>query len=504
MNFWRKHDAAPGFIPFPPDCEGVWNMRKKLLRYLVLALLAAPAFLNAAEAISIGSTPQLFVDDYLVESMIGLERTFHRPRKHAANPVLTGPEPWENWVTEVHGRPVVFDEQSAEFRMYYGAPNVDETAARGYHYKVGYAVSKDGLHWTKPRLRLVEWQGSLDNNLLPWGENWMRRPNVMIDPHDVDPARRYKMTYVDVIGGRSAITKAYSPDGIHWSLNGDGKPWFRRYHSGNLLGWDPSIRKYVFYVRMPGRPNSVGRSVSSDFVTWSQPETVLAPAPEDRGKDFKGLAAFLYGDLYLGWVWVFDHNQTAEAELVVSRDGIRWKRISPGYNLFPRGEPGAWDSKMVLPNAPVVWSQKIWIYYAGWNIPYTRQALKKTHEGWIEAGQRMQRAGGVATLRLDGFASLDAGARTGSLTTRPFLLAGNKLLVNAVVRGELRVELLDENNEVLPGFEAAACIPVRSDSLQHEIRWGSGTGIGSLRGQPVKLRFILRDGSLYSFRCAAR
>src|SRR5207248_600929 len=82
---------------------------------------------------------------------------------------------------------------------------------------------------------------SRENNILRWGENWMRRANVIKDTRDPDPERNYKMTYVDVIGGRTAITKAYSRDGIHWRLNGDGKPWFRENHNSNLLGWDPRI-----------------------------------------------------------------------------------------------------------------------------------------------------------------------------------------------------------------------------------------------------------------------
>ena len=85
-RFGRKRDAAPDFIPFSGDSEDVWSMRRKLVRDIGLALLAAPAFLHAAEVISIGSTPQLFVDDYLVESMTELERTFHRPRKYSGKP----------------------------------------------------------------------------------------------------------------------------------------------------------------------------------------------------------------------------------------------------------------------------------------------------------------------------------------------------------------------------------------------------------------------------------
>jgi hypothetical protein len=68
----------------------------------------------------------------------------------------------------------------------------------------------------------VEWNGSRENNLLPWGNAWMRRPNVIKDKHDPNPGRCYKMTYADFMDidwdgkRKKVIAKAYSHDGIHW------------------------------------------------------------------------------------------------------------------------------------------------------------------------------------------------------------------------------------------------------------------------------------------------
>ena len=66
----------------------------------------------------------------------------------------------------------------------------------------------------------------------------------------------------------------------------------------------------------------------------------MTPTPADGGKDFKGNAVFLYEGLYLGMLWVFDHNRSAEAELTVSRDGIEWQRVSPG-SISSRAAPRA-------------------------------------------------------------------------------------------------------------------------------------------------------------------
>jgi len=471
-----------------------------LLKLLALAVTSALAFTASLAPIRLGDAAQLFVDDYATQQLEGLRRVFHRPERYSGNPILTGTNPWEKWMLELNGRSIVYDDEVRQFRMYYGANLPDAAAPEGTRYKVCLALSEDGLHWRRPNLGLVEWEGSRANNIIPWGENWMRRPNVIRDVHDLDPGRRYKMTYVDVFGGRTAITKGYSADGIHWRLSGDGKPWFRDAHSSNLLGWDASIGRYVIYPRMDGASAAVGRSTSGDFVTWTEPETVLAPGPSDPGRDFKGLAAFFYEDLHLGWLWVFNRNQTAEAELASSRDGKAWQRAAPGRIFFPRGEAGTWDSEMVLVIAPVARDDKIWIYYSGWNTPYTAEAEEKATHGWVENGRRMQWAIGLATLRLDGFVSLDAGATSGTLLTRPLELDGSTLTVNARIDGELRVEVLAAGRP-LPGYSAAECLPVRGDGLRRPVRWKEHVGIEELRGRIVQLRFTLRNGSLYAFRC---
>ncbi|MGH7577979.1 MAG: hypothetical protein ACREM1_23015 [Longimicrobiales bacterium] len=479
------------------------------LPYWLTAVLAATVVATIIAADPDDSLPsraaRLFIDDAEIEAMQGLQRVFHHPRRHAGNPLLTGTEPWEKWTVEVNGRSVLYDEESREFKMWYVSPLIGVAgAAYGELFRTAYAVSRDGVHWTKPELGQVEWDGSRRNNLIRWGENWMRRPNVVKDPHDPDPVRRYKMIYSDFIEGRTALVKAYSIDGIHWRLNGDGQPWFRRTHNSDLLGWDPSIQQYVHYVRMPGSPTSIGRSTSQDFVTWTQPETVLAPDGEEAGVNFQGLAAFRYEGLYLGLIRVRTRIQGAWAgayvELTVSRDGIDWVRPSSGNPFFQGGEASAWDSAAIIMTAPVVHDGKIWFYYTGENHPYSKEALIKVQRGWQEKGQRMQRAIGLAMLRLDGFASLDAGPHGGWVTTRPLTVASGALEVNADVSGMLRVEILGKDGEPLEGFEAESCRPVQSDALSHPISWDTGADMGSLVGKDVQLRFWLRDGSLYSFR----
>ena len=244
--------------------------------------------------LEVGNNRQLFIDERMVAETQRLRRTLNQPAKYAGNPLMFPLYPWEGRL-ELYGT-VWRDAETGKFRMWYlglgnmgvtpmGRKNDSKWAGLGFDpanllYSICYATSADGVFWERPNLGLVEWEGSSENNMLPWGTTWMRRANVIKDLRDPDPSRRFKMTYVDIFDGKSAVTKAYSKDGVHWLLNGDGKPWFRKPHNGNLLGWDPRIEKFVFYVRMPGSPNSVGRATSPDFVTWSEAETVLAPDPD--------------------------------------------------------------------------------------------------------------------------------------------------------------------------------------------------------------------------------
>src|SRR6185295_13592833 len=66
---------------------------------------------------------------------------------------------------------------------------------------------------------------------------------------------------------------------------------------------------------------------------------------------------------------------------------------------------------------------------------------------------------GLATLRRDGFASMDADESGGMLTTRPVRFSGKQLFVNVDdPKGELRVEILDQSGEPVPGFNRDRCV----------------------------------------------
>ena len=107
---------------------------------------------------------------------------------------------------------------------------------------------------------------------------------------------------------------------------------------------------------------------------------------------------------------------------------------------------------------------------------------------------------GLAVLRRDGFASLDAGDTPGTLTTKPVTFKGRFPFVNVDAKaGNLRAEVLDVEGRVIAPFSQANCRPVTVDGTRQPLTWEGATDLAALAGKPVRFRFHLAHGQLYSF-----
>ena len=107
---------------------------------------------------------------------------------------------------------------------------------------------------------------------------------------------------------------------------------------------------------------------------------------------------------------------------------------------------------------------------------------------------------GLAKLRLDGFVSLDAGIREGILVTQLLHTDARRLELNAACgdRGFVEVEATDGDEGPFEGFARGDCVRFTGDGVRTAITWKGGAEIP--HAGSVRLRFFLRDASLYSFR----
>ena len=178
--------------------------------------------------------------------------------------------------------------------------------------------------------------------------------------------------------------------------------------------------------------------------------------------------------------------------LAYSRDGFHWHRPDRTAFLATTQKDGDWDRAYLHAAASIcaVVGDRLYFYYGGWS------GLSPTGDRDLYTGG----ATGVAFLRRDGFASMNAVGAPGSLVTRLVQFGGDYLFVNlAAPDGELRVEVLDDQGRVIEPFSAANCLPVTGDRTRQAVTWRGAGGLSSLGGRPVRFRFLLTSGSLYSF-----
>ena len=460
--------------------------------------------------VKIGSSRQLFVDDYLVASTDGITRQVHQATKHPANPLITGDTLWErNPAYHV----VRYDPTRRLFRMWYTGWSWHKgTTGKNEGLALCYAESVDGVRWTTPKLGIHEYNGSKDNNVLLKEAAFC---GLIIDPKDPDPNRRYKAVVWLVPRNvpREAFFLYTSPDGIRWTralqeplalhsrsyslpLDGIGDT--------SIFRWDRLLGRYICDVKfvIPPKMRCRGSMESDDLMHWSRPRMTVHPDGLDEAdSQIYGHLSFCYEDMWLAFLRVMHTKRTGwkqtTVELTASRDGRHWSRVARREVVLPLGGPKDWDPDYNDPylGGPILVGDELWIYYRG---AMRRNRVPK--DKWTSPGN-YKWAIGLAKLRRDGFVSLNAGAKVGRIVTRPLTFAGGKLHVNAQVApgGYIKVGLQSESGKAVKPYSSAACRPVAGDVLAAPVVWRGAETIKPPAGAMSRLVFEMKNAKLYSF-----
>ncbi|MEO7650174.1 MAG: hypothetical protein ABIZ80_06880, partial [Bryobacteraceae bacterium] len=447
----------------------------------------------------------------------------HPVAKFAGNPIIQPVRPWEGQYTLLYGT-VLRDEEEGIWKAWYSTMNHFRYTQHIFPEStfLCYATSRDGIHWEKPTLGVVDYRGTNENNILLTGthqpelgiEGILDSVSVLQDGRDPDRSRRYKlmiwrhnqkiangkMSYVLKGQHRMGYYVAFSPDGIHWKERPEPVFDYNPVRDTMALMWDPRASKYVAFIKQ-GVDGKRARfiSESDDFIHWSKPAQILAADAQDApGVELYNNMGFPYEGMYLGLLTVFHtiplDNIYLDIELISSRNGRQWQRTGDRTPFIPVGRRNIdWDFGFHTPSSgpPVRVGDELWFYYSGrsYRHPVDGQGREPNH-GAI----------GLAKLRLDGFVSMTAAEAEGALVTRPLQFQESGLFVNAeAARGELRVEVQDESGVVIPGFAKSDCLALNGDGVRQAVQWRSGSNLASLRGKAIRLKFYLRNASLYSF-----
>ncbi len=461
-------------------------------------------------------------DDVSIPFRQNLRVQMHQPRKHPENPVLPRGKEGEpdDYRAQFYGS-IIRD--GGKFRMWYIA--IDREAIRSlpkHAYRgcrAAYAESDDGIHWVKPKLGLVEYQGSRENNLLLIDPPDVTGLHLVLlhEPDDPDPSRRFKMIHqirwaeAPSFGWTTSVP-LFSGDGFRWKLHTRGEPkdyaistkdmplppehteqsglykWQGLYY---LTGQQLSPWVHLADGTRCGRVMTTFHS--SDFLNWSHAKTLAyvrdgyVSMQQGHGKESHEPASIWNrGNVLLGLhgQWEGSPN-VAERRmplgLMISNDGVHFREPVPDFVFVPYGEDGQWDQRGLLSGQAFEHvGDETYIWYGNWDL--SAGGNTETHG-----------AVGLLTIRRDGFGSLSPMNPSGParFVTCPLEVTGTgRLVVNAEglsPDASLRIELVDDLERPLPAYAGENAAIVRDSGVRSGVRWPRGGGVGPLE-RPFRVR----------------
>jgi hypothetical protein len=313
------------------------------------------------------------------------------------------------------------------------------------------------------------------------------------------------------------------------------------FDSQNLAFWDSVRGEYREFHRDFRNGRDIRTAVSKDFRTWTEPKYLeYADWPGAAGivpdlevsKQPVGRSGQLYTNqiapyyraphLFLGFPTRYlDRGWTESAKALPRHDyrqlrGTRSRREGTALTegLFMSSRDGnrfaVWGEAFIRPGLR---TRDHWFYgdgYQNWGLVETKSALPDAPpELSVYVTERSMQDTGAAVirrhrLRIDGFASAHAPLAGGELLTKPLVFTGCRLSLNCSTSaaGSIGVEIQDASGKPLPGFALEQCHEIYGDDLDRTISWKQGADVRTLAGQPVRLRFVLRDADVFSFQFA--
>lgn len=452
----------------------------------VLLLLVTDS--PAQEGIDIGSRLELFVDDFLIDELQGDAHQYvHQPQPREV--VLVTGEPWEGNTCAYY---TIFRDGDV-YRMYYRGSHGDVKTGKTQHPEVTcYAESQDGIHFVKPKLGLVEWNGSKENNIILEGLGTHCFVAFRDDNPACSPEARYKGISRGRPVGRKGLYVFQSADGIRWSLIRNEPVITDGYFdSQNLAFWDPVDRQYVGYHRtFVNRVRSIMTCRSADFVNWTKPVLLKYPAgTPDQHLYTNAIRPYERAPhIRIGFPTRYRPSDSqVEPIFMSSRDGVNFRR---------------WNKAVIPPDAPKERDGNRSNYMANALVSLVgndRELAVYGSEAYYEGpDSRLRRF----TYRVDGFVSLRGGDAGGELISKPLKFQGEQLVLNydASGGGSVLVEIQDENGKPLPGLELSKCQPMSGDSIAEAVRWKETASVARLSGSVVRLRLVIRNADVFSIQ----
>lgn len=486
-------------------------MNKQITLPVALLALSLGATFAADKPIALADQRELFADRHLIDSLKGAQLHLHEPRDEGV--ALRFDAPWEG---PFCGYCTVLRD-GATYRVYYRGKMA--SARDGEAEVTCVAESRDGKKWTKPKLGIVEFEGSKENNIVLAADELCHNFSPFIDTNPAAPAdERYK-----ALGGtmKTGLVAFVSPDGLRWKKLRDEPvlakatvPYPYMFDSQNLAFWSATEKRYVMFFRVfQDKIRRIARAESDDFVTWKNvtlmnyraADGTAAPiehlytnqtAPYFRAPQlYVSLAArFFPGRRVLTDVEAVAinvnpkyFNDTSDAIFQTTRGGASYDRTFMSAFIKPGLGAQNWVSRTTYPALGVVQTSPT-------------EMSCYTNQDYAQPTSHLRRY----SMRLDGFASVRAPYEGGEMITKPLTFKGARLMMNfsTSAAGGIRVEVQDVDGKAIPGFTLADSVETIGNEIERAARWKGGNDLSKLAKQAVRLRFAMKDADLYAVRFA--
>ncbi len=171
-----------------------------------MLLLLHVCYYHAAATTPSARTYLPALDAATVALRPGTELFVGQPLRHSSESVLPNDKPWERggfpYATVLPRLP-----PDTGYIMWYSSmldagprgSNHSEAIDFNFNFSMCVALSKDGINWLKPSLKLIAFNGSLDTNIVLQGQD-MYGSSVAVDEQTQDPNQRYKLVYWAQLG----------------------------------------------------------------------------------------------------------------------------------------------------------------------------------------------------------------------------------------------------------------------------------------------------------------
>ena len=219
----------------------------------------------------------------------GVRITIEKARK--SGPWLQQDRPWEKkiyFITVIHEDGKYRGWYGVEFPRHREAGNDTEQVLdkdqKADFNRTGlcYAESEDGMHWIKPELGLIEFEGMKNNNIVSTSD---LVSSAVFRDDSAPPEERYKAFAWDRLSdvpyrADYGLFGAFSPDGYHWTRTSE--PLLPYFHdTQNIACWDAERQKYVGYFRNHLGGRAISYAETDDFRNWPETEVIAHAGPLD-------------------------------------------------------------------------------------------------------------------------------------------------------------------------------------------------------------------------------